>query len=1162
LRLEVLEDRCVPTVLTGIPAPLVEVEPNDTLLQAQSLGDLTHQPQTAVLGTIGNGPAGAADVDWYQFTLDHASTVRLALLDRGSSSLVGVLSLYNSDAGDFSDQYDPLQSRLLVQDSGTATANAGLERLLAPGTYFVAVSGQGNLYFHPNLAGSGSPGSTGDYQLAVTGTDLGLSASDGPVVLTTDPAGGSTLSSSPFVIRADLSGCLDPSTVSGQTVCLLSNPTGNFGNGSDQAVPLAAVNYSGPAKELQLLPQRPLAPGSYEIVLAGNDSANQPVLRDRAGQALGQTAEDPNGQNFTDKFTIAARAGGTTADDTPATAVQVGDLSGAGLTQVAGAIGNDPAYDPTLPNPFLQNPTASVQPPYLFNPASGVDLYHFTISGPGRQAFVAEVFAGRIGSPLDSALTLFVRQPDGSLRLLAENDNTGNPSQAADGTLPLYTDSTLFAGLTAGDYYVAVSSSGNMPYPAAGILPGTNGVFDPLVSHSGYNGYTTGNYVLNLAAVPDAKAPTVVAATPGNGQTLSAPPTQIVVQFNEPVNLAQLAASQPTSGGGPPPVFVRGPDGVDRIPRLISYDNTTNQAVFLLLDALPNGLNELHLSAAGGLADLAGTPLTGNDPGGDYVVRFTVDGPPRGTGSDNQLWTAQGTQGPVHSQSLGALFPDELQAATPQGGVWFQRDFSTAPSGSSFVSADAYTFQILQNREYFFTQASTGTGGLLQMSLMTSGGTPVQLVPQGTGATVLATLAPGMYTLQVSGWTAGEQPDVSYQIQFTLGGSTEDPTPLTAGPAPAYRLVLAQNPPAPPVSAPTTGRGAVTPAPSSSVSAPSSSSGSSAAPLPGSQNALPAQAGDPPTPAVTDPPVLSGVPSDGVDPAVSAASPPTGTGAAVPAGASAPVVPPPVMVSTVVPTVMPAEPPAAEPAVRVVPPAEVSPLVLSAGGPSRAAPVLPNSQPGAPADLLQALRATPLGGLRGPSPADVPTGADRLLLPSTSTLLALPGARNNVPAATPGGGSEAGKGAAVPEPTAASVLPSLRRLGEALTEVGRQVSQDLWRRALGWFPWEGRGEASRSTVSPLPTMAGKMIHASLGTAEATPEYRPAPTEEQAEQVRLRPWASVWVCLALGASVIGLRGWKQNRKSRLRRPGATGTDRGTDPGQTVTILNSLGSRGSA
>src|SRR5439155_24606629 len=157
--------------------------------------------------------------------------------------------------------------------------------------------------------------------------------------------------------------------------------------------------------------------------------------------------------------------------------------AGAGLVQIAGAIGDDP----TNPVPF--------------NPAD-VDLYHFRIQGAGRYALTAEVFAGRIGSGLDPALSLF--ELDSSTRRLtfiASDDNSFNTTVTHDGrSVPLFTDPVLDAGLTEGDYYLAVSASANVPMPALGRFPGAQGVFDPNVSHGGNAGSTIGDYVLNVAA--------------------------------------------------------------------------------------------------------------------------------------------------------------------------------------------------------------------------------------------------------------------------------------------------------------------------------------------------------------------------------------------------------------------------------------------------------------------------------------------------------------------------------------------------------------------------------------------------------------------------------------------------------------------------------------
>src|SRR5262249_13342548 len=93
------------------------------------------------------------------------------------------------------------------------------------------------------------------------------------------------------------------------------------------------------------------------------------------------------------------------------------------------------------------------------------------------------------------------------------------------------------------------------------------------------------------------------------------------------------------------------------------YDVQTRQATFLMLDALPPGVNLLHLSGAAGLTDLAGNPLVGNEASGDYVVAFDVQGPPRGSSGDPLLWTEQGPNESFDSpQDLGVLFPRELEA--------------------------------------------------------------------------------------------------------------------------------------------------------------------------------------------------------------------------------------------------------------------------------------------------------------------------------------------------------------------------------------------------------------------------------------------------------------------------------------------------------------------
>jgi hypothetical protein len=799
LQLEALETRSLPSVTTwpGLLHPIAEIEPNDTLDQAQNLGDLSTTPRAEVIGSISNSSGGG--VDWYSFTLDSAASVSIsAPKASGNASPVTTISLYNSDPGDSNDPYDPLGYRLLEQaDSavqpGTAqVAQASslpgpIERRLAPGTYYVAVSGSGNHYFNPFLADSGYPGATGDYGLLITAADLGIEPTDGPAVLAADPQPGATLDRSPFLIRVDLSEPLDPNTVSaGGTIQLISNINGTFGDGNDETVNsagaslLANASLNTAGNELLLAPSAPLTPGYYKVVLAGNTSTNSQVLADLNGVALGTSSSQLSGADFTFTFQIAGNEGlkSDTPDDTPSSSQQLGDITHAGLVQIAGAIGDD-STDST---PF---------------DGSQVDLYHFQLSGSGHYAFTAEVFAGRIGSPLPAGVSLFQANPaSGKLSLIGSNAGTQNNTVATNGFKPLASDPLLYAGLRAGDYYLAVTNVFNVPDPV-NSPPGTDGVFDPTMSHSGQNGGPTGDYVVNLHVQSIPNPPQVVAVTPNEGTILDAPPTLLTVQFSEPVNLQELAfqSSVQNVTGTVGPVFVQGMDGSKYYPSLDSYDATTNRATFRMNDGLGNGSYQLHLSGPLGLTDLAGNALVSNDASGDYVVHFTVEGPPRGTGSTPDLWSDQEPNDDAeHPQDLGVLFRQDLKV-----GVTLQRDYTQDPANAPADAADNYRFQILEFNNYIFNFTSFSLPPGTQATLLDASGTPVNIAPQPHGPGFSAQLQPGSYVLQIGGWTPDEAAGVNYTIVIKLDSNFDNPMPLTAGPAPAISIQpVSTAPPSPP----------------------------------------------------------------------------------------------------------------------------------------------------------------------------------------------------------------------------------------------------------------------------------------------------------------------------------------------------------------------------
>jgi hypothetical protein len=789
LHFEELESRLAlaAPVWPGLIHPIQESEPNDTLDQAQSLGSLSATGRGEVIGRIGNGAAAASDVDWYSFTLDRPAHVTLITLDLPvNSPFVSVLSLYNSDIVVPGDSYDG--HRLLAQDDGAAYGgDARLERALSAGVYYVAVSGSGNRHFHALIAGSGYPGSTGDYGLQITAVDLDIRAGDGPAVLATDPAPGADLDHSPFVLRADLSAALDPrSLILGSTVRLVYNAVGTFGDGRDQAVALAQSNFSAQANELQLQAAAPLRPGYYQLLLAGDAEGSPQVIRDLSGQPLGRDVRQGSGHDFTAAFHIGAvksnRLAPAWADDTPATAHMLGDVTGAGLVQVSGAIGDDS----TNPIPF--------------SPAD-IDLYRFHVSGPGRFALSSEVFAGRIGSPLNPALTLFQFDlVDNRLHLLATNDGTRNDTPThTHHSLPLFSDPALFVGLTAGDYLLAVSSSGNMPDPTRGLVPGTNGIFDPLVSHSGQAGITTGDYVLSLSVVADNRPPQLASVMlPGGaelkpGAVLGAPPTGLNIEFSKPVNLLQLAmqAFLESQDGHLNAIYIQAADGSRFYPRFRDSVDGGRHGEFLMLDALPNGTYQLHLSGTLGLADLAGNPLAGNGPTGDYIVPFAVNGPVRGNGNPLLRRSQEPNHDPAHPQDLEILFPNEL--ANGSNGVVIARDYTANPRAASASSADYYLITVLQAVPLTFTLNIAGTSTDTRLSVRDASGHVIFSEPFALDSevplTVNAITAPGTYLIGLEGWSPDRSPTVVYQLSIsTTGSDNEQPPPLTIGPGPAIRI--------------------------------------------------------------------------------------------------------------------------------------------------------------------------------------------------------------------------------------------------------------------------------------------------------------------------------------------------------------------------------------
>ncbi|HEX5270620.1 MAG TPA: hypothetical protein VFW33_09050, partial [Gemmataceae bacterium] len=761
--IEGLEPRCLLSV-----APAANALFHETLDAALPLGAVVLGGRAQASGAIGGGPAGAADVSWYKFSLPATADVRLAASPGTALGLYNdAPPTYDPDLFAYLDPYTPTFHRLLAQsDPGpVVTGPAGpttIDRLLAPGTYWVAVSGSGNDDFYPFLAGSGLPGRTGSYSLTVAAADPGAGYDDPavPVVLASDPAPGATLDYSPFILRFNLNAAPDPAAVAGykfdpgSLARLAFNTAADFGpdggasDVTDQYLGFGTVTLEPRANELQITPFAPLASGYYQVTLPGYG---------------------PNGSDYVAQFRVAGPAGNADYLQQPGTwtgtAYEIPDVADGRLHRLTGAVGTDP----TDPSGFYQ---------------AGVEIYHFTVPAGGTYSLGAEVFAGRIGSPLDAALSLYKVDDQGNTVFYAANGDSANTTAASNGQAPLFTDPALNVPLGPGEYYLAVSSGSNYPNPDD---PNSSGYFDPTVPQSGSTGISkniTGPYVLDVLVQPlTASAPRVVAVTPDTGPGGNGPLTGLRVRFDQPVNLLGLATRRylqtaPTGvpDGGLSSVTLTDAAGHPYDVRLASYDNDTNTATLILLDPVPAGEYTLHLSGTGpeAIAGASGVPLDG----GEFSTTFAV----AVGGNTERYWTPEvGFDSPQNPQPVPTLFPRLVSQ-----GVTLARD-TAAPAKAE----DDYSVVLLQSRNYSFVL--TGGPGLTVTVLDATGAVDATITP-GVGLDSLpALLSAGTYTVRVT-WTDGPTP---YQLQIGYFGAPDNPTPLVSGPAPAVQVRLDAPPPAP-----------------------------------------------------------------------------------------------------------------------------------------------------------------------------------------------------------------------------------------------------------------------------------------------------------------------------------------------------------------------------
>ena len=131
--------------------------PGDTLATVQDLGTI-NAGQTVGVTTeqIGDSAYGNRDVDLYHVVLAAYGTLTVDVTTPGSS-LDGYIRLFDSVGNE-------------LDSSGGRTGSNGdlmLTTTLAAGRYHIGISSRTTRSYDPNIAGSGSDGSTGTYRMAV-----------------------------------------------------------------------------------------------------------------------------------------------------------------------------------------------------------------------------------------------------------------------------------------------------------------------------------------------------------------------------------------------------------------------------------------------------------------------------------------------------------------------------------------------------------------------------------------------------------------------------------------------------------------------------------------------------------------------------------------------------------------------------------------------------------------------------------------------------------------------------------------------------------------------------------------------------------------------------------------------------------------------------------
>ncbi len=412
--------------------------PGDSLAGAQPIV-LTADVASVFNEFVGDGYFGDKDVDFYRVALEAGQTLTVDI-DTPTSSLDSYLRLLDRNGDEIANQNneafnnnDPLLERIIIES----------------GEYYIAVSGYANVDFDPEVMGSGTIASTGDYTINITATTAAVA----------DPPGDTTATA--------------------QQVELVDNGTitlnESIGNGwfGDLDVDIHAVTLAlGQTLDVELDSSGSTLDGyirlynvdGNEVASSGNTGAGG------NNAALQYTVENTIGWSNVAYFFVGISALGNKYYNR--------SVGGSGVVAQTG--------DYALNLTTTAAPTADV-PGDILDEATAVALtsaitstYSETIGNGlymGRDVDMYQVSLGHaqgltvdIDTPGGSDLDSYVRIFDESGSQVASHDNED------DGYGTGSTDSFIsFHAPRTGNYTIAVSGSGNWNYESERAGTGTNG---------------------------------------------------------------------------------------------------------------------------------------------------------------------------------------------------------------------------------------------------------------------------------------------------------------------------------------------------------------------------------------------------------------------------------------------------------------------------------------------------------------------------------------------------------------------------------------------------------------------------------------------------------------------------------------------------------------